>query len=202
MVKKDEIPDRSLADKAIHVKGNKYVEVFHRVKFFIENYPTGVINTEIINCNNESVTVKASIYPDAINCQIPFTGHASERIGDGPVNKNYALENCETGAVGRAFAFMDIGVIDSIGRPGDQSVPTKSEKSTNPPKIEIRNHDKAKTSDDLNLAIGLANEIKSKDNPENEQIENWKERYDTLHDKLPIDWQDRFAEIFATKGIL
>lgn len=101
-----------LKEKAIDIKGKKYVLVSDRVLAFNEMYKNGSIETELLSdWGSELVVVKATVSPDGVR---KFTGHAQEKVGDGMVNKTSAMENAETSAVGRALAMMGIGVLDSI----------------------------------------------------------------------------------------
>ena len=108
--------DKTLKDKAIQFKGKAYVLVSDRVNYFNEVYPDGSIQTQLISePTADMVVVKAIVTPDAKE-QRYFTGYSQAKWSDTSsfVNKTSALENCETSAVGRALAFMGIGVIDSI----------------------------------------------------------------------------------------
>lgn len=108
--------DKTLKDKAIDFKGKKYVLVSDRVNYFNTEYPNGSIQTQLISdTTSDMVVVKAVVCPD-IKEQRIFTGYSQAKWSDTSsfVNKTSALENCETSAVGRALAFMGIGVIDSI----------------------------------------------------------------------------------------
>jgi hypothetical protein len=101
-----------LRDKAIDIKGKQYVQVSHRIIYFNETYPEGSIVTEMISGPDaQTVIIKATVWPDRHR---QFTGYSQATWGDGYINKTSALENAETSAVGRALAFMGIGVIDSI----------------------------------------------------------------------------------------
>lgn len=104
--------DKSLKDKAIDIKGKNYVMVANRVIYFNDHYPDASITTEMLSVPEaDTVMFKATVTPDGKRF---FTGHSQATWGDGMVNKTAALENAETSAVGRALAFMGIGVIDSI----------------------------------------------------------------------------------------
>lgn len=106
---------KDLKDKAINIKGKKYVLVADRVLYFNETYDKGSIHTELVSpYNSDLIVMKATIYPMASDELRYFTGYSQAIIGDGTVNKTAALENAETSAVGRALAMMGIGVIESI----------------------------------------------------------------------------------------
>lgn len=103
---------KDLTDKAIDFKGKKYVLVADRVVYFNETYPEGSITTDLISTPDaETVIIKATVKP---NDKQIFTGYSQATWGEGYINKTSALENAETSAVGRALAFMGIGVIESI----------------------------------------------------------------------------------------
>src|SRR5580698_5879089 len=104
---------KDLKEKAIDFKGKKYVLVSDRVLYFNDVYPDGCIQTEWIQTQDDLVVIKAFVYPNRIEDRY-FTGHSQAKWGDGYINKTSALENAETSAVGRALAFMGIGVLDSI----------------------------------------------------------------------------------------
>lgn len=105
---------KSLVEKAIDFKGKKYVLVADRVLYFNETYPKGCITTELVSATDSNdVTMKAEVYPDGISGRM-FTGYSQATWGEGYINQTSALENAETSAVGRALAFMGIGVIESI----------------------------------------------------------------------------------------
>jgi hypothetical protein len=108
---------KDLKEKAIQFKGKAYVQVKDRVDFFNTEYPNGCIKTELLSQPNDNVVVfKAIATPDAEIPERYFTGYSQARWDDTNsfVNKTSALENAETSAVGRALAFMGIGVIDSV----------------------------------------------------------------------------------------
>jgi len=105
--------DKNLKDKAIDIKGRKYVLVSDRVIYFNEEYKNGCIQTTKTE-DGERIEFKATIIPDVDKPARFFTGHSQAVWGDGYINKTSATENCETSAVGRALAMMGIGVIDSV----------------------------------------------------------------------------------------
>lgn len=106
---------KQLTDKAIDIKGKKYVLVSDRVLYFNETYPNWCIQTQRIMVEESWVEVfKATVIPDCEHMDRYFTGYSQAKWGDWFINKTSALENAETSAVGRALAMMWIWVIDSI----------------------------------------------------------------------------------------
>jgi hypothetical protein len=99
----------------IKFKGKDYIEVKERVKYFNEKYKNGCIKTEMLS-NEIRIDFKAIVIPDVKEPERFFTGHSQASFDDKTsfVNKTSALENAETSAVGRALAFMNIGIVDSI----------------------------------------------------------------------------------------
>lgn len=119
--------DKSLEEKAVDIRGKKYVLVQDRVLYFNDKYPDGQITTDAkYHEDIKTWVVKATVFVPArigkdgswaVDMETlgrRFTGHSQAVIGEGMVNKTAALENAETSAVGRALAFMGIGVIESI----------------------------------------------------------------------------------------
>ena len=83
---------------------SEYTTVSERIKLFREMYPMGRILTTLISEDPSRVVFKAEFYRDDED-QRPFsTGYAREITADRGVNKDFALENCETSAIGRALA--------------------------------------------------------------------------------------------------
>jgi hypothetical protein len=109
--------DKQLKDKAIKFKGKDYVLVSDRVNYFNENY-NGSITTKLLSSTDSDMVIVQAIvtYFDDNTLPHKFTGMSQAKWSDTTsfVNKTSALENAETSAVGRALAFMGIGVIESI----------------------------------------------------------------------------------------
>lgn len=107
--------DKSLSNKAIDIKGKKYVLVADRILFFNEEYKQGKIETILLSePDADMVLMKAIVTPDVEQPGRYFTGFSQAKWAEGYINKTSAIENCETSAVGRALAMMGIGVIDSV----------------------------------------------------------------------------------------
>jgi hypothetical protein len=120
-----------LKDKAIKVQGKDYILVKDRVLAFNELYPDGAIHTVLLSDPKDTqVVIKAIVTPDIKTPERTFIGHSQAVVGQGVVNKTAALENAETSAVGRALAFMGIGVIESIASADEMIKAT--DKSPNP----------------------------------------------------------------------
>ena len=96
----------------VPIKGRSYAEVPQRVKAFRMLYPNGTIDTQIISNENGVCVIKATVADEAGN--ILGTGHAYEKEGNGFINKESYIENCETSAVGRALGFVGLGIDTSI----------------------------------------------------------------------------------------
>jgi hypothetical protein len=86
-----------------------YTTVQERSNIFWERYKNGAIRTRIISESDTRVIVVCELFRDSSD-EKPFaTGHAKEVISDRGVNKDFALENCETSARGVAFKAANIG---------------------------------------------------------------------------------------------
>ncbi len=88
---------------------SEYTTVSERIKLFREMYPMGRIITTLISEDPSRVVFKAEFYRDDED-QRPFsTGYAREITAERGVNKDFALENCETSAIGIAAKNANIG---------------------------------------------------------------------------------------------
>ena len=86
-----------------------YTTVQERSNIFWERYPNGAVRTKIIAESDTRVVVVCELFRDSAD-EKPFaTGHAKEVIADRGVNRDFALENCETSARGVAFKTANIG---------------------------------------------------------------------------------------------
>ena len=88
----------------------EYTTVRERIIEFWRRYPNGRIETEILEWSDKRFIVRAAIYRETTD-QHPFaTGLANEVISDRGVNKDFALENGATSAIGIACGNANIGV--------------------------------------------------------------------------------------------
>jgi hypothetical protein len=87
----------------------EYTTVAERIKLFRDMYPMGRILTFLVHEDANRVVFKAELYRDDED-QYPFsTGYARELTAERGVNRDFALENCETSAVGIAAKHAGIG---------------------------------------------------------------------------------------------
>ena len=88
----------------------EYTTVRERVIEFWKRYPNGRIETEILDWSDKRFIVGARLYREATD-EKPFsTGFANEVITDRGVNKDFALENGLTSAIGVACGHANIGI--------------------------------------------------------------------------------------------
>jgi hypothetical protein len=88
---------------------SEYTTVSERIKLFREMFPMGRIITKLIYEDANRVVFTAELYRDDED-ERPFsTGYAREITSDRGVNKDFALENCETSAIGIAAKNAGIG---------------------------------------------------------------------------------------------
>lgn len=106
-----------------------YVEVKDRLPLFWARFPDGRVETELIFYDERGVCVKAFLWDAEV---LRSTGYAHEVPGQGAVNKTSALENCETSAIGRALANLDIrGPNGNEPRPSREEM-TKAKRGQDP----------------------------------------------------------------------
>ena len=99
---------------SIKIHGKDYVLVNERVQEFHKLYPNGSIRTDLIEFSDERFIIKAEVCPDVSDRMRIFTGYACELVSSSRINKLNALECGESSAVGRAMAFLGIGIDGSI----------------------------------------------------------------------------------------
>lgn len=115
---------------------DEYEPVEDRIAKFWADHPDGWISTEIVDHDAKHFIVKARVGVSFVTTagwdeRLIATGLAEEVIGSGsPVNRNYALENCETSAIGRALA--NAGYATKGKRPSREEM-QKAQRQERPP---------------------------------------------------------------------
>jgi hypothetical protein len=127
--------------KTINIKGKEYVPVVERVKEFHRLY-TGSITTEVIDCGEARVGVKAIVTVmgfinqnnnvNQLKFPYIFTGHSQAEWGKGMMG-GVALEVAETSAIGRALGFANIGLLDGIASADEMRKTSKNEEDNGAP---------------------------------------------------------------------
>lgn len=89
---------------------DEYTTVRERIQMFWGKYPNGRIRTEILDWSDKRFIVLAEIYSDKSDAFPLSTGLANEIVGSSNVNRDFALENCATSALGIAIGNAGIGI--------------------------------------------------------------------------------------------
>ena len=96
-----------------------YEPVASRLDRFLKAHPNARVITELVHYLSDIAVFKAELWLDG---EIIATGWAEEIRGQGNVNKTSHLENCETGAVGRALANAGLSGSDFTKRPSREEM--------------------------------------------------------------------------------
>ena len=96
-----------------------YTTVQERSNIFWERFPNGAIRTELVEASDTRFIVVCKLFRQGDDAQPFAIGHAQEVISDRGVNRDFALENCETSARGVAFKAANIGT--------DKNAPSREE---------------------------------------------------------------------------
>ena len=89
---------------------DEYTTVRERVIEFWRRFPNGRIETEILDWSDKRFIVGARLYREAMDDKPFSTGFAHEVVTDRGVNKDFALENGVTSAIGVACGHANIGI--------------------------------------------------------------------------------------------
>ena len=110
-----------------------YTTVAERIKMFRQMHPMGRVLTYLVNDNSTYIVFKAELYRDDEDARPFSTGYAKEVISERGVNRDFALENCETSSIGIACKNADIGTEkNSISR--EEAAKVKAMQSKSLPK--------------------------------------------------------------------
>lgn len=95
----------------IDLKGKNYAMVAERITAFRKLFPEGFIKTKILFNDGTTILMEASCgyYREDGSEVVLGVGLAQEVKGRGMVNGTSHVENCQTGAVGRAIGMLSIG---------------------------------------------------------------------------------------------
>lgn len=115
--------------KYMDIKGKKYAPVSEKVKAFRYIYPDGCLSCRVTQQDENSVTMLAEAYDG--NGKLLANAYASETRNASNINRTSMIENCDTGAKGRALAFLNIGVLDGIASAEEVDRATKIKDETN-----------------------------------------------------------------------
>lgn len=97
--------------KTTELKGKEYAEVKERVIAYRKLYTDGVIHTELKFTDNYVLAEATATDNEG---KVLSVGHAREML-----NRAFAVENCETSAVGRCLGFIGIGINTAIASKED-----------------------------------------------------------------------------------
>ena len=105
----------------MHVAFNldDYEPVASRLDRFLKAHPDARVITDLVHYLSDVAVFKCELW---LNGEIIATGWAEEIRGQGNVNKTSHLENCETGAVGRALANAGLSGSDFTKRPSREEM--------------------------------------------------------------------------------
>ena len=96
-----------------------YEPVAARLDRWLAAHPNGRVITDLVHYGTEIAVFKAQLWLDDV---LIATGWAEEVRGQGNVNKTSHVENCETGAVGRALANAGMAGSDVHKRPSREEM--------------------------------------------------------------------------------
>ena len=96
-----------------------YEPVASRLDRFLKAHPDARVITDLVHYLSDVAVFKCEMW---LNGEIIATGWAEEIRGQGNVNKTSHLENCETGAVGRALANAGLSGSDFTKRPSREEM--------------------------------------------------------------------------------
>lgn len=146
-IKTTKLPAKKKNDKGEWIRVfNDYVEVKERVIAFRKLYPVGGIETDI-RYEEKYVLCTATIYSNEYNGRLLARGHARELL-----TKDFAVENAETSAIGRALGFCGLGIDASIAS-AEEIENTESPSGVFDEPIKQQNKGLKETADDFRKVV-------------------------------------------------
>jgi len=135
---------------------DEYETVDQRLRRTYTGYPQARVITDLVFQDDRRFIIKAELYLNYDDVNPVATGYAEEIVGIGFINKSYALENCETSAIGRAIAnsILVLGVPEGK-RPSRQEMEKTQRYETSPRKAPITKPAKVFTLDQISKAEAL-----------------------------------------------
>jgi len=116
---------------------SEYTTVRERVIEFWKRFPNGRIDPEILEWSDKRFIVIARLFRETTD-EKPFSaGIANEVISDRGVNKDFALENAVTSAIGIALGHANIG-IDKHKPSREEMSKVVAAKPVKPPVQEVK----------------------------------------------------------------
>lgn len=98
------------ADHMIELRGREYLEVRYRVMWLRDRHPDARITTEFVKLTDQEAIVRAVV-------EIPGGGSADGVYRETPAGAKQAqgkyVEKAQTGAIGRALAFLGFGTANA-----------------------------------------------------------------------------------------
>ena len=114
-------------DHVMDMRGKDYLEVKWRLVWFREEYPTGRIETEVVQ--HDPVLMKATVFTD-LGCTLA-SGYGTAKMQG--VAKSRPYEGAETAAIGRALAHAGFGS-QFTGEDEGENLADSPVERTQPPK--------------------------------------------------------------------
>jgi hypothetical protein len=192
----------------MEIHGKEYTEVKDRLRLLYGHkdrvFPRSYIVTEVVHTSPDmsAILIKATVYPNETDDDKRyFTGLAFESKDSNLTNVNYSswIENCETSAIGRALANMDIGVSEDGKRPSKEEMRRPERLREQPDKgAVVKKIEPIKKREGLRELYVRSKQILGSDFAYQQMVENRKMK-DPLNSSEPVDVQilEEMREAFA-----
>lgn len=171
--------------------GKEYRTVALRVEMFRKDNPTWTIDTIGISFD-DPVLFRCEIRND--EGRLLATGHSEERRSNTGINSTSAVENCETGAIGRALAALGYGGSEFASADELVGALQKQQQSTTEPKPAIEVTPELEKARRRFHAIGVELHGKNWDAKRHEIIEKETKGKATSTNDLNVEWLNYLAD--------